>query len=64
MIRQDFQAVLLGFITMKIPMWLPEEAPEEMFLDIFQKQIVAHNKDIREILIKNGRNNLTMDSNT
>ena len=63
MIRQDFQAILLGFITMKIPMWLPEEAPEEMFLDIFQKQLKAHNVDIREILL-NGRNNATMDSDS
>jgi len=64
MIRQDFQAILLGFITMKIPMWLPEEAPEEMFLDIFTQRLKEHNKDIREILFKNGRDTVTMDSNT
>jgi len=64
MIRQDFQAVLLGFITMKIPMWLPEEAPEEMFLDIFQQRLKEHNKDIKEILLKNGRDTVTMDSDS
>ena len=62
--QYDFQSLLLGFITRKIPMWLPEEAPEEMFLDIFQKQMAAHNKEIKDILIKNGRNNSTMDSIT
>jgi len=64
MIRQDFQAILLGFITMKIPMWLPEEAPEVMMLDIFQQRLKEHNTDIKEILLKNGRDTVTMDSNS
>lgn len=44
-------------------MWLPEEAPEEMFLDIFQQRLTEHNKEIKDILIQHGRNNSTMDSN-
>ena len=55
MIRRDFQTILLGFITMKIDMWLPEEAPEEMFLDLFQQRLKEHNTDIKELLFKNGR---------
>lgn len=61
--QAEFQGILLGFITKKIPTWLPEEAPEEMFLDIFQTRLKEHNVDIREILL-NGRDNVTMDSNS
>ena len=59
MLQSEFQSILLGFITQRIPEWLPEEAPEEMFLDVFQQRLKEHNVDIREVLLRNGRDNLT-----
>lgn len=50
MLREEFTGIFLGFIIKKIPMWLPEESTEEDLLDIMQKRITEHSKDIRDVL--------------
>lgn len=40
----------------EIPRWLPEEAPEEMMLDTMFKEIINHEKLIREFLLENVTN--------
>jgi len=54
MIREDFQAIWIGYVTKKFDMWLPEEATEEMFLDIIQKRLNEHNEEIRKVLVNHG----------
>ena len=51
MTREEFTGVFLGYIVKKIPSWLPEESTEEQLLDIMQKRIAEHNKDIRDVLL-------------
>ena len=52
--RQEFTGILIGVLVKKIPMWLPEEAPEVEMLDIMQKEMDNHNKLIQDALIRNG----------
>ena len=52
MLRQEFLGLFLGFIIKKAEFWLPEEATEDLFLDIMRKMIVKHNSDIKKILKK------------
>ena len=52
MTQQEFLGSFLGYICKKVSIWLPEEAPEEMMLDIMQKRLKEHNSEIREILCK------------
>ena len=51
MTREEFTGGFLGLMIKKIPSWLPEEAPEEMMLDIMMKRILEHEVLIREVLI-------------
>ena len=50
MTREEFAGVFLGYVVKKIPSWLPEESTEEQFLDIIQKRMAEHNKDIKDVL--------------
>jgi len=50
MTRQQFMGVFLGFIIQRIPSWLPEEATEEMFLEIINKRIGEHSFEIKAAL--------------
>jgi len=50
MTKEEFLGAFLGFIVKKSEQWLPEEAPEDMLLDIMQKMLAKHNDDIKRIL--------------
>lgn len=53
MTKVQFMGVFLGFISKKIDTWLPEEATEELMLDIMMQRIYEHRLEIRKVLIKN-----------
>lgn len=55
--RREFTGIFLGVMIKKIPMWLPEEAPEEDMLDIMQREMKNHNDVIRKVLKKHGDQN-------
>ena len=50
MTREEFLGVFLGVIVKRSDSWLPEEAPEEVHLDIMQKRLSEHNFEIGQIL--------------
>ena len=50
MTKEEFIGIFLGFVIKKSDVWLPEEAPEDMFLDTMQQMLYRHNEDIKRIL--------------
>ncbi len=49
--RNDFSEKFIELMKKKILLWIPEEATEELMLDIMLKRIAEHEKPIREVLL-------------
>ena len=56
MTRAEFTGLFLGYMIIKIPTWLPEEATEDQMLDVLQQRMREHNLDIKEVLSSDRRN--------
>lgn len=56
MTRHEFTAIFIGYMTKKIPTWLPEESTEKEMLNIMQDRMAQHNKEI-QILLNRSKNN-------
>ena len=56
MTKEEFLGLFLGYIIRKSDAWLPEEDTEKRMLNIMQKRLEEHNKEIRQLLTtRNGR---------
>jgi len=48
--REDFLGPFLGFVIQRVPDWLPEEATEELFLEIMQQRLKEHSDVIMKVI--------------
>jgi hypothetical protein len=58
MTRSDFIVNFNKFITHRASGWLPEEATEELFLDVLSQHINRHSEEVAAVLsgIKDNQN--------